>query len=89
MIRRNQIITTIILITGSLVLTAALIWGNYQYTINNPGGQDFLVDWFSARSLFIDGVNPYSATAQSNLHEFAANEANMSLKEGVRYDVPL
>ena len=89
MIRRNQIISTIILITGSLVLTAALIWGNYQYTLKNAGGRDFLVDWFSARSLFIDGVNPYSATAQSNLHEFAANEANIALEEGIRFDVPL
>jgi len=88
MIRRRPITTIILLIliiSGSI---AAMIWGNLQYTRTYPGGEQFLVDWFSARSLFIDGVNPYSETAQNSLIGFAAAEG-ISLPVGARFGSPL
>jgi len=51
MIRRRPITTIILLIliiSGSI---AAMIWGNLQYTRTYPGGEQFLVDWFSARAV--------------------------------------
>lgn len=88
MIRRRPITTIILLmliISGSI---AAMIWGNLQYTRANPGGEQFLVDWFSARSLFIDGVNPYSEAAQNSMMSYAAAEG-IKLPEGARFGAPL
>jgi len=88
MIRRRPITTILLLmliISGSI---AAMIWGNLQYTRANPGGEQFLVDWFSARSLFIDGVNPYSETAQNSMMSFAAAEG-IKLPAGARFGSPL
>lgn len=48
----------------SLVLLIAIIfsitWANYIYSVQNPGGNDFLVHWEGTRALLIDGVSPYS-----------------------------
>lgn len=88
MIRRRPITTIILLmviISGSV---AAMIWGNLQYTRANPGGEQFLVDWFSARSLFIDGVNPYSETAQNSMASFA-DAQGVYLPEDARFGSPL
>lgn len=89
MIRWSPILRIPVLVIAIGGLTAALVWGNYQFTISNPGGEHFLVDWFSARSLFIDGINPYSETARTNLYAFAQNEADIALETGSRFDVPL
>lgn len=88
MIRRSPISTIIILIVSISLLTAALVWGNYRLAQANPGGEHFLVDWFSARSLFIDGVNPYSETAQENMQAFAKTE-QVKLTDDARFDAPL
>jgi hypothetical protein len=45
------------LVVGALGL---LIWGNLNYTRQNPGGNDFLVHWEGTRSFLIDGSSPYS-----------------------------
>lgn len=88
MIRRSPISTIILLIVSISLLTAALVWGNYRLAQANPGGEHFLVDWFSARSLFIDGVNPYSETARENMQAFAKTE-QVKLAEDARFDAPL
>lgn len=88
MIRRSPISTIILLIVSISLLTAALVWGNYRLAQANPGGEHFLVDWFSARSLFIDGVNPYSETAQENMQAFAKTE-QVKLTDDARFDAPL
>jgi len=88
MIRRSPISTIITLIVSIVLLTAALIWGNYRLAQSNPGGEHFLVDWFSARSLFINGVNPYSDTARENMQAFAKTE-QVKLAADARFDVPL
>jgi len=88
MIRRRPIATIILLIVIISGSIAAMVWGNFQYTRNYPGGSTFFVDWFSARSLFIDGVNPYSETAQNSMVSFAG-EARVTLDPGARYGPPL
>lgn len=58
--RRNPLITFIALIILTGGLFAALIWGNYRYTSANPGGNDFLIHWVSARAYIQEGISPYS-----------------------------
>jgi len=66
-----------------VLITAAVTWGNYRYSQQNPGGNDFLVHWVGARSFIMEGVSPYSEStareiqkmvygrpAQDNEHEF-------------------
>jgi len=89
MIRWSPILRIPILVLAIGGLAAALVWGNHQFALSNPGGEHFLVDWFSARSLFIDGINPYSETARNNLYAFAQNDAGVVLETGSRFDVPL
>jgi len=88
MIRRRPITTIIILILAFGGSVAGLIWGNYLFSRNLPGGSNFFVDWYSARSLFIDGVNPYSETARSGMFSSAAREG-IQLIPGAHYASPL
>lgn len=89
MFRRSPVfsIAFVILLLGGL--SVGLIWANHQFAQSTPGGAHFLVNWYSSRSLFIDGINPYSQTAQSNMESFARLEANVNLEEGARFDSPL
>ena len=43
-----------------LVLLAALTWANYQFTLENPGGNDFLPRWLGTRMFLLEGQSPYS-----------------------------
>ncbi|HLA87160.1 MAG TPA: glycosyltransferase 87 family protein [Anaerolineales bacterium] len=44
----------------------ALTWGNYFFSVQNPGGTDFLVHWVGARSLLM-GETPYSNNVAINI----------------------
>jgi hypothetical protein len=52
----------ILLILTILIIIAALVglaWANYQYSLQNPGGNDFLARWMGARYWVMEGVSPY------------------------------
>jgi hypothetical protein len=52
----------VLLILLILVVIAALVgltWANYQFSLNNPGGNDFLARWMGARYWVMEGVSPY------------------------------
>jgi hypothetical protein len=58
-----------LILAGLILLTvialAGLIWGNYQYAQNNPGGNDFLPRYLGTRLFMVKGQSPYSeATTQ-------------------------
>lgn len=40
-------------------ILAGLTWGNYQYALQNPGGNDFLARWMGARYWVMEGISPY------------------------------
>ena len=46
----------IILICGALI---GLTWMNYRFSVQNPGGNDFLARWMGARKWLIEGISPY------------------------------
>ena len=52
----------VLLILLILVVIAALVgltWANYQFSLNNPGGNDFLARWMGARYWVMEGISPY------------------------------
>jgi hypothetical protein len=57
---RNQTfkyVALVILVIGTIV---GLTWVNYQFSSQNPGGNDFLARWNGAHEWLIHGNNPYS-----------------------------
>ena len=52
----NQLFLAITL----LVILVGLVWVNYSFSKNNPGGNDFLVHYIGSRSFLFDGLSPYS-----------------------------
>ncbi len=53
---------TILMLLTILVVIAALVgltWANYQYSVQNPGGNDFLARWMGAKFWVMDGISPY------------------------------
>ncbi|GIV66554.1 MAG: hypothetical protein KatS3mg047_0947 [Bellilinea sp.] len=57
---RNSSFAIIALFVLGLGLFGLLVWGNYRFTTQNPGGNDFLVHWMGTKSFFEDGLSPYS-----------------------------
>ncbi len=57
---RNSSYAIILLLVLGVGLFGLLVWGNYRYTTQNPGGNDFLVHWMGTKSFFEDGLSPYS-----------------------------
>lgn len=52
----------IILVIGIVLIIAALIgftWVNYRFSVENPGGNDFLARWMGARYWLLKGISPY------------------------------
>ena len=52
----------VLLILLILVVIAALVgltWANYQFSLQNPGGNDFLARWMGARYWVMEGISPY------------------------------
>ena len=55
---RSTILFILLILVISAVL-AGLTWGNYQYALQNPGGNDFLARWMGARYWVMEGISPY------------------------------
>ena len=58
----NRQTNSIIYLIIMLMIPVAFVglgWVNYQFSVQNPGGNDFLVRWMGARKWLIEGINPY------------------------------
>jgi len=49
----------VFLIIISIIGLAGLTWANYRFTVQNPGGNDFLARWTGARKWLMEGLSPY------------------------------
>lgn len=59
--RSSQLkIRAILLITLVILIPVLLTWVNYQFAVENPGGNDFLARWNGAHEWLKNGSNPYS-----------------------------
>ena len=69
----------LILVLASLLIIV-LGWVNYQFSLDSPGGNDFLARWVGARSWVVEGINPYapevSLEAQRLIYGRPANVEN-------------
>jgi len=54
--------SSFILFIGMILIIAALVgltWVNYRFSMENPGGNDFLARWMGARYWLLKGISPY------------------------------
>ncbi len=49
----------VIIVLLTLVAVTGLIWINYHFSVQNPGGNDFLARWMGTRKWLMEGVSPY------------------------------
>lgn len=42
-----------------VVLLGLLVWSNYRFSLQSPGGNDFLARWTGAHFWLVEGMNPY------------------------------
>jgi hypothetical protein len=54
--KRLQILLSAVLVILSL---SGLTWINYRFSLQNPGGNDFMTYWNPARYLLLKGFSPY------------------------------
>lgn len=57
---KRQIATVLLLILAAIIIPALLTYVNYQFSVQNPGGNDFLARWNGAHEWLKNGLNPYS-----------------------------
>lgn len=86
---RQAIILVIAIIVASLLTVGALTWGNYQYALKNPGGNDFLVHWMGTRVLMVDGISPYSDAAALKIQTMAYGHPAQAGEHLLRVAYPL
>lgn len=86
---RQRIILALILAAAILIGLAAITWGNYNYAMSNPGGNDFLVHWMGTRSLIKDGISPYSDEVAVKIQTFAYGHAAQPGEHELRVAYPL
>lgn len=72
-----------------VLLLAALTYGNYMYSIANPGGTDFLVHWIGTRALFTEGISPYSDDVALRIQTAVYGRAAQSGEHELRVAYPL
>ena len=73
-----------------IILVLVLItWANYNFVQQNPGGNDFLVHWVGTRSLFVDGLSPYSDAVAERIQTIAYGRPALSGEHELRVAYPL
>jgi hypothetical protein len=55
--RNSEKVILPILLIGLAII---LVYANYNFSLNAPGGNDFLARWVGAKAWIVDGINPYS-----------------------------
>ncbi|HTX79952.1 MAG TPA: glycosyltransferase family 87 protein [Longilinea sp.] len=86
---RRTAAITIVAIIIALLLLAGITYGNYRYSVENPGGTDFLVHWVGTRALFGDGLSPYSDQVALRIQTMVYGRAALPGEHELRVAYPL
>lgn len=63
-------IRSLILIIVMIGLIIGLSWANYQFAVENPGGNDFIPRWVGTRMFITDRLSPYSDATTMAIQDF-------------------
>jgi len=87
--RNNRIIQWAITIILGFIVIAGLSWVNYLFSNNNPGGNDFLIQYEGTRALLFDGNSPYSDEVESRIQIAAYGHSAQGNEQRLRFSYPL
>jgi hypothetical protein len=69
LIRKNRTTAKAFIILAIFLVLAGLVWVNFQFSKNNPGGNDFLAHYVGTRALLFEGKSPYSDEVAIEIQE--------------------
>ena len=76
------------LILLALLGLAGLTWANYRFSIQNPGGNDFLARWMGAYKWLQEGISPYDERVSLATQEMIyGHPADVSKGEDINHFV--
>ena len=87
--RKNVIWMLAFFIGVGIIILGAMTWGNYQFSVQNPGGNDFLVHWVGARSFLVDGLSPYSDETALRIQNLAYGRPAQAGEHELRVAYPI
>ncbi len=68
---RNQATKNFLFFILTIGFIGLMVWGNLNFVKQNPGGNDFLVNWIGTQSLVKENLNPYSDTVANRIEKQA------------------
>lgn len=60
LLKRRPEFLFVALSLAAIAVAALLYWANYNYSLKNPGGSDFLPRYVGVRKFLMEGTSPYS-----------------------------
>jgi len=88
-IKLNRNTELVLVLALCVIIIAGLFWVNHQFSINNPGGNDFLVHYMGTRSLIIDKLSPYSDEVAVRIQIAAYGHPAQGIEHELRVAYPL
>jgi hypothetical protein len=73
----------------SVLAVIGLTRANYLFSLQNPGGNDFLVHWVGTRALLVDGISPYSDEVALRIQTLAYGRPALPGEHELRVAYPL
>ena len=87
--RNTRINHWAIAIILGLIVIAGLCWVNYSFSKNNPGGNDFLIQYEGTKALLLDGNSPYGEEAALRIQVAAYGHPAQADEQQLRFSYPL
>lgn len=88
MFKNDKFRTQIIAIGLGILILIGLLWVNFQFSQNNPGGNDFLVHYIGTRSFLFEGVSPYSDEVALKIQTAAYGHPAQGIEHELRVAYP-
>jgi hypothetical protein len=88
--KRNQhrLIKDIIQFCLIIIIIGLFIFGNIDFTKNNPGGNDFLVHWVGTQTFIKEGISPYSDQVALKIQELVYGRPALEGEHELRVAYP-
>jgi hypothetical protein len=92
MTESRGLLTALIIMILLAAVISALTWANYRFSLQSPGGNDFLARWMGARFWVMQGISPYdervSLASQEMIYGHPADPAKGEDKNHFVYPLP-
>ncbi|MBC8505484.1 MAG: DUF2029 domain-containing protein [Chloroflexi bacterium] len=84
--RSTFLFVTLVLV--ALLGLVGLTWANYRFSVQNPGGNDFLARWMGAHKWLLEGISPYDEQVSLATQEMIyGHPADVSKGEDINHFV--